>query len=166
MESSSVDEATPSSGDEATGSAGPSMPAPAAPLAVRENESYPSQEFDLHVTFAISGANADAQSDVEEMMRQVDLPSGANTFALEATWAPVVPFAARQFCMAHVGTLEEMGPMIGGREGASPIRFGPIGIPAGNGTLVVMCMVVGDPAGAEVLQDIHVKLDFAFVRPA
>lgn len=164
-ESPSIDEAVPISDNGPTGTAGASAPAPASPLPVRENQSYPSQEFDFHVTLAISGTTADAQADAAEMMRQVDIPAGANTVALEATWTPNIPPAARQFCMAHVGTLEEMGPMIGGRAGASPLQVGPIGIPARNETLVVMCMVVGDPAGAEVVQTIHLKLDFAYVRP-
>lgn len=95
-------------------------------------------------------------------MEMVDVPVDANVAWFNATWTPSVPVSTRQDCMLHLGTNADMGTMLAGAHGASPLSMGPMMIPAENRTVVYMCFVEGEPVGAEVLQKIHVRAEFAF----
>jgi hypothetical protein len=130
--------------------------------ATSANGTFPPQEHDLHVV--IYANVADGMVDTGNMADAswtVEVPAAARWVKATATWTPSTPLSANLNLMIHNGTAEQPGKMLVGKAGGSPIALDPIPIPEGQKTLDIMCHVDGNPVGAEVLQDVHLKVEFA-----
>lgn len=151
----SAPETAPAGQGEAIAPAGLDAAAPAPGAAPA---TFAPQEYDLS-----SGAYLTTPVQSAGMMpeAEVKVPEGARTVKASATWTPSTPASEELMLMVHLGAPEDDGEMLAGAMGASPLATEAAELPEGTTVLTVMCHVMGDPAGAEVQQDVHIVVEFA-----
>lgn len=88
------------------------------------------------------------------------VPEGADNVTLNATWTPSTPLATIQHCMVHTADGDKPGPMVAERKGTSPLGVPRSTFPNSTRAVVVMCMPMNEPLAAEVMQMIHVTVEF------
>lgn len=172
-------------GDPSAGASGAAIAAPSDSEADGSNQVAPGEppetdepaepapsfepvEFTIEVLFAVMGPNF-FYGTMEEMMREVALPEGANAVNVSAWWDALLPTAEQQNCMVHAGTVAEMGEMLTGVAGRSPLQTLTVRVPNGTTSVVVMCVLHGETAAAEAVQTIRGRVSFSAVpeeRPA
>lgn len=104
-------------------------------------------------------------------------PAGTGNMR-EASWEGEVPAGARavkaianssgtllagsMHLIIHLGALGEGGEMVADASGASPpLQTDLVPLPEGTASIVVMCHPGGDPGGAMVNYDVHLRVEFA-----
>lgn len=121
---------------------------------------YPPQEHTLSVTYYASAGPADT-GNMGQAVWELAVPQGARLVRATAEWSPSTPASAEQSLMIHLGTAAEMGDMIAGVAGGSPLATEWVPIPEGSATLALMCHVMGRPVNLEVMQETRLVAEFA-----
>lgn len=124
------------------------------------NANFPAQERDLHVG-AYAYAGPAGTGNMHEASWQVQVPAGARAARALANFTGTL-LAGPMHLMIHVGALGEGGEMVADASGpAPPLQTELVPLPEGTASIVVMCHPDGEPGGAMVNYDVHLRVEFA-----
>lgn len=147
------------SGCAAPSAAAPQAVAPTPEVLATEAPSFEPVEHELQVPLWVMAGFVTVPPPNGEGMWRLPVPEGATELVVEATWDAVTPLAEEQHCMVHTVDGDREGPMVADKMGPSPLSFGPAPL-AGAQEIMVGCMPMGEPVGVDVLQSVHVRLEF------